>query len=122
VKGNRRDPNLIKRSQAGAQSGADPDAEAAIEQERRELTGSAAVVRQEAAQATSLMGWLFAGAEHTPLFVITFLLILCFGLWAGLAIAGPDTPRVATLIAALERAATFFVGLFAGVSIRQRRR
>jgi hypothetical protein len=67
------------------------------------------------------MGRLFAGAEHTPLFVVTFLFLFNLGLWAALAVWGPDTARVSSLIVALERALTFFLGLFSGVGFVRRR-
>jgi hypothetical protein len=120
VRGNLRDPNLIRRSQAGGS--ADPGAEAADAQERRQLTSDAEVSRTEARQSLSLMGWLFGGAEYTPLFVVTFLILICLGLWVWLAIWGPDTPRVSTLIDTLGKAFTFFIGLFSGFSLAARRR
>lgn len=68
------------------------------------------------------MGWLFGGAEYTPLFVVTFLTILCLATWIALAVWGPDTPKVANLIDTLGKAFTFFIGLFSGLSIAARRR
>lgn len=65
----------------------------------------------------SFMGWLFGGAEYTPLFVVTFLTLVYLGLWASLAVWGPDTPRVGSLLIALEKAFTFFLGLFSGIGI-----
>src|ERR1700730_7933128 len=119
VKGNRRDPNLIRRSQAGGSP--DPGAQVADAQERRQVTSDAEVSRTEARQSLSLMGWLFGGAEHTPLYVITFLTVVCLGAWIALSIWGPDTPRVNTLVDSLGKAFAFFIGLFAGASLSSRR-
>lgn len=70
----------------------------------------------------SLMAWLFDSAEYTPLFVVTFLSIVCLGAWTALAIWGSDTPRVANLIDTLGKSFTFFIGLFSGLSIAGRGR
>jgi hypothetical protein len=117
VRGNRRDPDLIRRSQAGESP--DPGAEIADEQERQRATSDGEVSRSEARQSLSLMGWLFAGAEHTPLFVIAFLTVVCLVAWIAVSIWGPDIPRVNTLADDLGKAFTFLVGLFAGVSLRR---
>jgi len=119
VKGNLRDPNLIRHSRAGAPPG--PDAEALDAEERRQAASDQAVSQSEARQSIGIMGWLFGGAEFTPLFVVTFLTLACPGLWVSLAIWGPDTPRVNTLIDTLGKAFTFFVGLFSGSLIGRRR-
>jgi hypothetical protein len=73
-------------------------------------------------RSTSLMSRLFGGAEYTPLFVVTFLTMLCLLTWIVLAIWGPDTPRIANIIDTLGKAFTFFIGLFSGLSIVGRRR
>jgi hypothetical protein len=67
------------------------------------------------------MAWVFGSAEHTPLYVITFLTIACLAAWVLVAVWGPDTPRVNNLIDGLAKAFTFFVGLFAGIALGARR-
>lgn len=84
--------------------------------ERRLASEDAAVSRTEARQSLSLMGWLLGGAEHTPLYVITFLTVFCLVAWIALSIWGPDMPRVDALIEALKNAFVFLIGLFAGIS------
>jgi hypothetical protein len=120
VKRNLRDPNLIRRSQTGESY--DPDAEIADAQEREKAASDAKVGRVEAKQSLGIMEWVFGGAEHTPLYVITFLTIVSLGAWIAVSIWGPDTARVNTLADSLGKAFTFFVGLFAGVSLSSRRR
>lgn len=122
MKGQRRDPDLIRRSQAGDQSGTDPESVAADAREREKLADDFAVSKAEAARFLSIMNWLFGGTEHTPLFVITFLTIICLALWVVLAIWGPDTLRITNLIDTLGKAFTFFIGLFSGITIGTRRR
>lgn len=68
----------------------------------------------------SLMGRVFGGAEHTPLYVITFLTVTCLVAWIALSIWGPDTSRVNALIDSLAKAFAFFIGLFAGISLSSR--
>lgn len=120
MKGNRRDAGLIRRSEAGDQLSADPDAASADAEEKRHASADAQVAETEIKQSFSLMARLFGGTEHTPLFVVTFLTVLCLAIWVVLAIWGPDTPRIATLIDNLGKAFTFFIGLFAGLSLGRR--
>ena len=75
------------------------------------------VISPKVQSQLSLMGWVFESVEHTPLFVVTFLILVYLGLWASLAVWGPDTARVTSLMAALEKAFTFFLGLFSGIGI-----
>jgi hypothetical protein len=83
-------------------------------QERQLASADATVSRTEARRSLSLMGRLFAGAEHTQLYVSTFLAVLCLIAWIALSLWGPNTPRVDDLIVTLKNAFVFLIGLFAG--------
>jgi hypothetical protein len=113
------DPELIGRSQVNAEP--DPDAERAAAGERQQAEAEAEVGREDVRPALSLMARVFASAEHTPLYVITFLTVICLVAWISLAIWGPDTPRMATVIDTMGKAFTFFIGLFAGILGSRRR-
>lgn len=116
------DPEIIGRSQTPDQINvADPEAERAAAGERQHAEAEAEIGREDVRPALSLMAWMFGSAEHTPLFVITFLTVICLAAWIGLAVWGPDTPRMATVIDTMGKAFTFFIGLFAGVLGSRRR-
>jgi hypothetical protein len=115
----RRDPGLIQRSSTGTDTEPGADAQQANAAERKQAEAESAVGRVEARAALSLMARAFASPEHTPLYVVTFLTLVCLLIWIVVAVWGPNTPRVDNLIDGLGKAFTFFVGLFAGIAFRR---